>query len=117
MNVLDEIIPEAGAFYVMDRAYLDFDRLYRFTVQAEFFVLRNKRNVILRRRYSRKVEAGTGIISDQTVVLDSAYLAHHYPDPLRRGCYQDRESNQRFEFLTNKFFLPALTIANIYRCR
>ncbi len=117
VNILDSILPEAGAVYVMDRGYLDFDRLYRFTVESAFFVLRNKSNVVLRRRYSHPVERGTGITSDQTVLLDSKRSASHYPDPLRRVCYRDAETGQRLEFLTNNFALPALTIASIYKSR
>ncbi len=117
VNILDNIVPEAGAVYVMDRGYLDFDRLYRFTVGSAFFVLRNKSNVVLRRRYSHPVERGTGITSDQTVLLDSKRSASHYPDPLRRVCYRDAETGQRLEFLTNNFVLPALTIASIYKSR
>ncbi len=117
VKVLDEIVPEAGAFYVMDRGYLDFDRLYRFTVEAAFFVVRNKRNVILRRRYSHPVVPGGGVISDQTVVLDTLASTKNYPDPLRRIHYLDAVTQKRLVFLTNNFALPPLTIANIYRCR
>ena len=117
VNVLDSIVPEAGAVYVMDRGYLDFDRLYRFTVESAFFVLRNKSNVVLRRRYSHPFERGTGITSDQTVLLDSKRSASHYPDALRRVCYRDAETGQRLEFLTNNFALPALTIDSIYKSR
>ena len=115
--VLDEMTPEAGAFYVMDRGYLDFDRLYRFTVESAFFVIRNKSNVILRRRTSQKVEKSTGIRCDQTVVLDTAHSAARYPDKLRRVRYRDPETGKTLEFLTNNFALPALTIAKIYKCR
>ena len=117
VNVLDSIVPEAWAVYVMDRGYLDFDRLYRFTVESAFFVLRNKSNVVLRRRYSHTVDRGTGLISDQTVVLDSKCSASHYPDPFRRVSYRDPETGQRLVFLTNNFALPALTIAAIYKSR
>lgn len=117
VNILDEIAPEPGAFYVMDRAYLDFDRLYRFTVEGAFFVIRAKSNVRLRRRYSRPVDRTTGIICDQTVVLDTAHSTQHYPDPLRRIRYRDPQTGKHFVFLTNNFSLPPLTIATIYRCR
>lgn len=117
VNVLDHIAPEPGAFYVMDRGYLDFDRLYRFTVESAFFVVRNKRNVALRRRYSRPVDRATGLVSDQTVLLATAHSLQHYPDTLRRVCYRDGQTGQRLEFLTNNFTLPALTIAAIYRSR
>ena len=102
---------------MMDRGYLDFDRLYRFTVEAAFFVVRNKRKVLLRRRYSHPVVPGTGVISDQTVVLDTLASAKNYPDPLRRIHYLDAVTQKRLVFLTNHFALPPLTIANIYRCR
>jgi hypothetical protein len=117
VHVLDEIVPEPGAFYVMDRGYLDFDRLYRFTACSAFFVLRNKRNVVLRRRYSQPVDRDSGVISDQTVVLETIASATHYPESLRRICYRDAVTEQRLEFLTNNFTLPALTIAKIYKCR
>ena len=117
VNVLDEIAPEAGAFYVMDRAYLDFDRLYRFTVESAFFVVRAKSHVKLRRRYSRPVDRTTGVICDQTVVLGTVHSAQHYPDALRRIRYHDTQTGKNLSFLTNNFALPPLTIANIYRCR
>jgi hypothetical protein len=117
VKILDSIVPEAGAFYVMDRGYLDFDRLYPFHLEGAFFVLRNKRNVVLRRRYSRTVDRTTGIVCDQTVVLDTMKSTNHYPDPIRRVRFNDVSTGQRLEFLTNNFALPALTIANIYRCR
>ena len=117
VNILDQIFPEAGAFYVMDRAYLDFKRLYVFTLSSAFFVVRSKRNVLLRRRYSHPVVEGTGVISDQTVVLSTVESATAYPDALRRINYHDVKSNRRFDFLTNNFVLPALTIAQIHRCR
>ena len=117
VNILDQIFPEAGAFYVMDRAYLDFKRLYVFTLSSAFFVVRSKRNVLLRRRYSHPVVEGTGVISDQTVVLSTVESATAYPDALRRINYHDVKSNRRFDFLTNNFVLPALTIAQIHKCR
>jgi len=117
VNVLDDIDFEAGAFYVFDRGYLDFARLYRFTLSAAFFVTRMKENVVLQRRYSHSVDKGTGVRSDQTVVLATYGSAHAYPDALRRVSYVDSETNHRLEFLTNNFVLPALTIAKIYQCR
>ncbi len=117
VNVLDEIVPEPGAFYVMDRGYLDFDRLYRFHAEGAFFVLRNKSNVVLRRRYSRPVDHTEGMLCDQTVVLDTVHSASHYPDALRRVHFRDPDTGQRLEFLTNNFALPPLTIARIYKCR
>jgi IS4 transposase len=117
VNVLDEILPEAGAFYVLDRGYLDFERLYRFTMSAAFFVTRAKTNVRLQRRYSRAVDKSSGVQSDQTVVLTAIGSARVYPDALRRIVYRDAETNKRLTFLTNNFDLPALTIALIYKCR
>ena len=117
VNLLDEILPEAGAFYVMDRAYIDFQRLFVFTLSSAFFVVRTKSNVLLQRRYSHPVDRNTGVRSDQTVILTSFESASVYPDALRRVCYFDAETNKRLKFLTNNFVLPALTIAQIYKCR
>jgi hypothetical protein len=117
VNILDEILPEPGAFYVMDRGYLDFERLYGFTASGAFFVLRTKSNVILQRRYSRAVDKATGVRSDHTVILTAINSAQVYPDALRRVSYLDVETRQRFKFLTNNFVLPALTVAQIYKAR
>jgi hypothetical protein len=117
VNILDEIIPEAGAFYVMDRGYLDFERLYIFTLSAAFFVVRTKSNVILQRRYSHPVDKATGVRSDHTVILTAAGSAKVYPDALRRVSYLDVETRKRFKFLTNNFTLPPVTIAQIYKSR
>ncbi len=114
VNILDEIIPEAGAFYVMDRGYVDFERLYIFTLSAAFFVVRTKSNVILQRRYSHPVDRTTGVRSDHTVILTAFGSASVYPDALRRVSYLDVETRKRFKFLTNNFTLPAVTIAQIY---
>jgi transposase len=117
VNILDEIVPEAGAFYVMDRAYIDFERLYVFTLSAAFFVVRTKENVLLQRRYSHPVDTSAGVRSDHTVILTTIGSATAYPDALRRISYFDAETNKRLKFLTNNFALPALTIAHIYKCR
>jgi len=117
VNVLDEFLPEAGAFYVMDRGYLDFERLYGFTLSSAFFVVRTKSNVLLQRRYSHAVDKATGVRSDHTVILTTVGSAKAYPDALRRVSYLDVETRKRFKFLTNNFTLPALTIAQIYKCR
>src|SRR5882672_797433 len=117
VNILDEILPEAGAFYVMDRGYIDFERLYVFTLSLAFFVVRTKENVILERRYSRPVDKSIGLRADHTVVLTAIGSAKAYPEALRRVNYFDAETNQRLGFLTNNFALPALTIAQIYKCR
>jgi hypothetical protein len=117
VNVLDQIVPEAGAFYVMDRGYIDFQRLFVFTLSSAFFVVRTKSNVLLQRRYSHPVDKSTGVRSDQTVILTSFESASVYPDALRRVSYFDVKTNKRLKFLTNNFALPALTIAQIYKCR
>ena len=117
VNILDEFLPEAGAFYVMDRGYLDFERLYGFTLSSAFFVVRTKSNVMLQRRYSHAVDKTTGVRSDHTVILTTVGSAKAYPDALRRVSYLDVETRKRFKFLTNNFTLPALTIAQIYKCR
>jgi len=117
VNILDEIWPEAGAFYVIDRGYLDFGRLFGLTAAAAFFVVRTKSNVLLQRRYSRLVDTTTGLRSDHTVILTAIDSAKVYPDPLRRVSYLDLETRKRFKFLTNNFALPALTIARIYKLR
>jgi len=117
VNVLDELIPEVGSFYVMDRGYIDFERLYRFTLCSAFFVVRSKENILLQRRYSHPVDRSSGVRSDQTVILTAIESAKVYPDALRRVTYFDLENERRLKFLTNNFFLPALTIANIYKSR
>ena len=117
VNILDEILPEAGAFYVMDRGYIDFERLYVFTLCSAFFVVRTKANILLQRRYSRPVDKSTGVRSDQTVILTAIDSAKAYPDTLRRVSYHDADTDKRLKFLTNNFVLPALTIAQIYKAR
>lgn len=117
VNVLDEILPEAGAFYVMDRGYIDFERLFIFEMSSAFFVVRTKENVLLQRRYSRPVDKTTGLRSDHTVILTSLESAKVYPDALRRITFVDKQTNKRLKFLTNNFALPALTIAQIYKSR
>src|ERR1700692_1021304 len=117
VNILDEIMPEAGAFYVMDRGYIDFERLYVFTLSAAFFVVRTKSNVLLQRRYSHSVDRTAGVRSDHTVILTAIDSAKAYPEALRRVSYLDVETRKRFKFLTNNFALPALTIAQTYKAR
>ena len=117
VNILDEILPEPDAFYVMDRGYIDFERLYVFTLCSAFFVVRTKTNVLLQRRYSHPVDKTTGLRSDHTVILTAIDSAKAYPDPLRRVSYLDVETRKRFKFLTNNFTLPALTISKIYKSR
>jgi len=117
VTMLDEILPEPGAFYVMDRGYVDFERLYVFTLSAAFFVTRTKKNVLLQRRYSHEVDPATGVRSDHTVILTTINSVKAYPDTLRRVTYVDPDTQKRFKFLTNNFTLPALTIAKIYKSR
>ena len=117
VNILDEILPEAGVFHVMDRGYVDFGRLYIFTLSAAFFVVRTKSNVLLQRRYSHPVDKTTGVRSDHTVILTAIDSAKAYPEQLRRISYLDVTTRKRFKFLTNNFTLPALTIALIYKLR
>ncbi|MGA2219255.1 MAG: IS4 family transposase [Terracidiphilus sp.] len=117
VNILDEIGIEAGAFYVMDRGYIDFKRLHAFTLSLAFFVVRAKENVLLQRRYSHSVDKSIGVRSDQTVVLATIGSASAYPDALRRVSYFDAITGKRLVFLTNNFTLPALTIAQIYKQR
>jgi hypothetical protein len=117
VNILDDLVPEAGAFYVMDRGYIDFDRLFVFTLCSAFFVVRTKSNVLLQRRCSHPVDKTTGVRSDQTVILSSFQSASAYPEPLRKISYVDAETGKRLVFLTNNFNLPALTIAQIYKQR
>jgi len=117
VNILDEIAPEAGAFYVMDRGYVDFERLYIFTLSSAFFVVRTKSNVLIQRRYSHPVDKTTGVRSDHTVILTAINSVKAYPDQLRRVSYLDVKTKKRFKFLTNNFMLPAFTIAQIYKSR
>jgi hypothetical protein len=117
VNALDLLIPEPGAFYIMDRGYLDFARLYRFTLAGAFFLIRAKSNTQYRRLYSRPVDKSTGLKCDQTIVLSGVHTPRYYPEKLRRVRYYDAATEKTFAFLTNNFALPALTIAELYRCR
>lgn len=117
VNLLDELALEAGAFYVMDRGYLDFRRLFLFTLSSAYFVVRAKRNLSFNRRRSRSVDRGTGLRCDQTVVLRAIESAQHYPDALRRVSFWDAEKDLRLVLLSNNFLIPALTIPQIYRLR
>jgi hypothetical protein len=117
VNVLDQISIEPGAFYVMDRGYLDFARLHRIHESGAFFVTRAKRNFRFKRIYSRTVDKSTGIQCDQIVVPENFYAKKDYPSKLRRIRYYDTENNTRLVFLTNNLTLPAKTIADLYRCR
>lgn len=117
VNILDDLIAEAGAFYVMDRGYLDFFRLYRLTKACAFFVIRAKKNLACQRIYSNPVDRSTGLVCDQTVVLTGPNSALYYPDKLRRIKLRDAESDKILIFLSNNFDLPADTIAQLYRSR
>lgn len=117
VNILDVLIPEPGSFYVMDRAYIDFGRLFQFNRHHAFFVIRAKDNLQFHRLYSATVDKQLGLRCDQTVVLTGFYQAKDYPEKLRRIGYFDAESQNRFTFLTNNFTLEALTIANLFKYR
>ena len=116
VNVLDELLPEPGAFYVMDRGYLDFERLHRLHLAGAFFVTRAKSNLKAQRRYSRPVDRATGLICDQTITLTVFYSKTGYPEALRRIRFKTDEG-KTLVFLTNNFALPAFTITELYRCR
>ena len=117
VNVLDLLQLEAGAYYVMDKGYLDFERLYAFNQIPAFFVTRAKTNMQYKRRYSHPVSKETGIRCDQTITLTGFYTSKHYPDVLRRVKFHDAQTEKTLVFLTNNFFLPPLTIAHLYRSR
>ena len=117
VNVLDILLPEPGAFYVMDRGYLDFDRLYQLNMAMAFYVTRAKSNLQFRRVYSRPVDKSTGLRCDQTIMLTGFYPLQNYPDKLRRIKFYDEKTKKLFVFLTNNFNLPALTITELYRYR
>ena len=117
VNVLDLLLPESGAFYVMDRGYIDFERLHRLHQAGSFFVTRAKSNLKAQRRYSHPVDRSTGLICDQTIVLTGFYSRQGFDTPLRRIKFKDPETGKRLVFLTNNFALPAITITALYRCR
>ena len=117
VSILDELMLEPGAFYVMDRGYVDFARLYRFVLVGAFFVTRAKANIQSSRLESRPVELGTGVRSDQVIWLSLPKSIAHYPDRLRRVSYRDPESGKTLIFVTNNFDLPPLTIAQLYKSR
>jgi uncharacterized protein DUF4372/DDE family transposase len=117
INILDVLIPEPGAFYLFDRGYLDFTRLHRFQLAGSFFVIRAKARLNLKRRYSQRVDRSTGLMCDQTVVLNFHRSKAGFPEPLRRIRFKDPESQKTLVLLTNHFALPAQTICELYRCR
>jgi transposase len=117
VNTLDILPVEAGAYYVMDRGYLDFRRLYALDQAHAFFVIRGKSNLQCRRIYSHPVDRSTGLICDQTIMLTTTRSLKDYPEKLRRVKYHDEDTKKTFIYLTNNFTLPALTIAKLYKCR
>ena len=117
VNVLDLLLPEPGAFYIMDRGYIDFERLYRLHQAGSFFVTRAKSNLKAQRRYSHPIDRNTGLICDQSIVLTGFYTRQDFDAPLRRIRFKDPETGKRLIFLTNNFTLAAITITELYRCR
>ena len=117
VNVLDILAPEPGAFYIMDRGYVDFERLFLLHSIGAFFIIRAKSNTRYERRYSHSIDKATGVRCDQTVVLTGAKGKKHYPQPIRRIKYYDKNTQKSFNFLTNHFAVPALTVAELYRYR
>lgn len=117
VNILDDLVIEPGAFYIFDRGYLDFERLFRLKEQSGFFITRAKKNSQCRRIYSHPVDKSLGLVCDQTICLTGFYSQQHYPEKLRRIRYFDSETQKHLTFLTNNFKLPAITIAQLYKCR
>jgi len=117
VNILDELIPEPGSFYLMDRGYIDFARLYRINQNKAFFVTRTKSNFKFRRLYSHQVDKTIGLKCDQTIMLTGFYSSKDYPEKLRRVRYYDKDNNEDLTFLTNNFAIPAITVAAFYKCR
>ena len=117
VNVLDQLVAEAGSFYLVDRGYLDFERLYALKQALAFFVIRARKNFLFQRISSRLVDRSTGLRCDQSIHLKSFYPAKFYPEPLRRIRYHDAKTQKTFVFLTNNFLLPSLTIPQLYKCR
>jgi transposase len=117
VTILDQLVFEPGVFYIMDRGYLDFARLYSIHISQSFFITRAKKNFQFTRRYSHPVDKTTGLRCDQTITLNGFYAKKDYPEAMRRVGYYDAEIGKRFVFLTNNFSQPALTIAELYKCR
>ena len=117
VSQLDQLLLEPGAFYILDRGYVHFQRLYQFTLAASFFVIRARKNMQYRRRYSHTVDKTTGLRSDQTVMLTGSDSSTDYPVPLRRVSFRDELHNRSLVFLTNNFLLPSLTVAQLYKAR
>ena len=117
VNVLDILVPEPGAFYIMDRGYVDFERLFLLHTIGAFFIIRAKSNTRYQRRYSHSIDKTTGVRCDQTVVLTGAKGRKHYPQPMRRVKHYDEGTGKTFNFLTNHFAISASTVAQLYRYR
>jgi hypothetical protein len=117
IRIFDQLVPEPGAIYLMDRAYLDFQRLYTLAQCLAYFVVRARKDFTFIRLGSRPVDAASGVCCDQTIRLKSFYPAHGYPERLRRICYVDAQTAKRLTFLTNNFHFSALTVAQLYKCR
>ena len=117
VNILDDLIPEPGSYYIMDRGYLDFARLYRLTLFCSYFVIRSKSNLKFRRLYSHPINKSTGLKFDQTIALTVAKSIKDYPDKLRRTRYCDIETGKDLTFLSNNFIVPPLVIAQLYKSR
>ena len=117
VNILDELIPEPGAIYLMDRAYIDFSRLHTLNLSQATFITRTKSNFQFRRLYSHPVDKSTGLRCDQTIVLSGFYASKDYPEKMRRIKFYDAERNKNLGFLTNNFILPALTVSELFKCR
>lgn len=117
VNVLDDLMPEPGAYYVMDRAYLDFERLYKFQEAQAFFIVRAKSNFQFKRIYSNPIDKSTGLKCDQTISLTGFYPSKAYPEKLRRIRYYDSQTDKNFTFITNNFLLDAIIVTQLYKCR
>ena len=117
VNILDELIPEPGCFYIMDRGYLDFDRLYLLNLFHAFFIIRAKSNLQFRRLYSHPIDKSTGLRCDQTITLTGIHSVDYYPEQLRRVRFFDKETDKNLIFLSNNFILPSITIPQLYKCR
>ncbi len=117
VNILDLLVPSPGAFYMMDRGYLDFRRLYQLHQERSFFITRAKSNFKFKRRYSHDVDKSSNVQCDQTIVLTTHYPVKHYPEPLRRIRFYDTDRQKRLIFITNNFELPAATIVQLYKAR
>jgi transposase len=117
VNILDELVAEIGAFYVIDKGYIDFERFYKLNISSAYFVTRAKENLNFKRIYSHQVDKSLGLICDQSIFLKGFYPSQYYPEKLRRIKFFDSQNNRRLIFLTNNFRLPAITIANLFKQR